>query len=241
MGVVENRNSDELIWEKHRPYIEFLSEVHNSCVYVCLLHIKYLFVSSNFKNVLGLPFNEGMSHGEKGLLIDDSIHPDDMPVLISLQKRAFEYVFKLPCTEQCDYKYIFEFRARGVSGEYIRVVCQYQVLEAGGQEKPPLLLGIVDISPDQDLKTHIKFCLINFKTGDIIPIPIIEDTNISLTKRELEILEMVDKGMMSKEISTKLFISIHTVNRHRQNILEKMKVDTLSEAINYAQKLGLLM
>ncbi|MDR1180810.1 MAG: helix-turn-helix transcriptional regulator, partial [Bacteroidales bacterium] len=80
----------------------------------------------------------------------------------------------------------------------------------------------------------------NFKTGDIIPIPIIEDTNISLTKRELEVLEMVDKGMMSKEISTKLFISIHTVNRHRQNILEKMKVDTLTEAINYAQKLGLL-
>ncbi|MDR1202155.1 MAG: LuxR C-terminal-related transcriptional regulator [Tannerellaceae bacterium] len=45
---------------------------------------------------------------------------------------------------------------------------------------------------------------------------------------------------MSKEISNKLFISIHTVNRHRQNIWGKMKVDNLSEVINYIQKLRLL-
>jgi DNA-binding CsgD family transcriptional regulator len=240
MSIVENRNNDELVWEKHRPSIEFLSEVNNSCVFVCLLHTKYLFVSPNFKNVLGLSFNEDMSLDEKGFLIDDCIHPDDMPVLISLQKRAFDYVFKLPYMERCDYKYVFEFRVRRVSGEYIRVLCQYQMLEAGEQGKPLLLLGVVDISPNQDLKAHIKFRLINYKTGDIIPIPVIENTNISLTKRELEVLEMVDEGMMSKEISNKLFISIHTVNRHRQNILKKMKVDNLSEAINYAQKLGLL-
>jgi DNA-binding NarL/FixJ family response regulator len=51
---------------------------------------------------------------------------------------------------------------------------------------------------------------------------------------------MADGGLMSKEISDKLFISIHTVNRHRQNILEKMNVENLSAAISYAKKLGLL-
>ncbi|MDR1407169.1 MAG: helix-turn-helix transcriptional regulator [Tannerella sp.] len=247
MEAKENRitksakpNNDESGWEKYRPYIELLSRVNNSCVYVCLLHVKYLFISPNFKNVLGLPFNENMSLDDKGLLVDHCIHTDDLPFLISLQKRAFEYVFQRPYAEQCDYKYIFEFRATGASGEYIRVVCQYQMLETKESEKPLLLLGVMDIAPDQDLKAPVKFRLVNFKTGQIVNIPVIDNPDISLTVREKEVLALVNDGMMSKEISSKLFISVHTVNRHRQNILEKMNVDNLSEAINYARKLGLL-
>lgn len=236
--MINNKNNEEFVWEKHRPYIEYLSKVNNSCVFVSLLHIKYLFISPNFKNVLRLSFN-GEADFE-GDLLEECIHPDDLSILLSLQKRTFDYVFKLPHKGQCDYKHIFEFRALGISGEYIRIICQYQMLESEELENP-LLLGVVDISPDQDLKAPIKFRLINFKTGDIVNIPIIDNPDISLTKREKEILRLVNEGMMSKEISDKLFISIHTVNRHRQNILEKMNVENLSEAISYARKLGLLV
>lgn len=240
LGMTEDRNDDysEMIWEKHRPYIEFLSQVNNSCVFVSLLHMKYLFISPNFKNILRLSVDEEMNLEND--LLEECLHPDDLPILMNLQKRTFDYVFKLPHEEQCDYKHIFEFRILGVSGEYIRVICQYQMLETGEHEKPLLLLGVVDISPDQDLKAPIKFRLVNFKTGDIVNIPIIDNPEISLTKREKEVLKMVNEGLLSKEISDKLFISIHTVNRHRQNILEKMQVYNLSEAISYAQKLGLL-
>jgi len=236
---IRNDDYEEIIWEKHRPYIEFLSQVNNSCVFVSLLHVKYLFISPNFKNILRLSFDEEMNLEND--LLEECLHPEDLPILIDLQKRTFDYVFKLPHEEQCDYKHIFEFRILGVSGEYIRVICQYQMLETGEFEKPLLLLGVVDISPDQDLKAPIKFRLVNFKTGDIVNIPVLDNPNISLTKREKEVLKMVNEGMMSKEISDKLFISIHTVNRHRQNILEKMNVENLSEAISYARKLGLLV
>ena len=67
-----------------------------------------------------------------------------------------------------------------------------------------------------------------------------EEANIKLTKREIEILKLVNKGMFSKEISDNLSISVHTVNNHRQNILQKMNTDNVLEAINYARKLGLL-
>lgn len=239
MMNIRNDDYEEIIWEKHRPYIEFLSQVNNSCVFVSLLHVKYLFISPNFKNILRLSFDEEMNLEND--LLEECLHPEDLPILIDLQKRTFDYVFKLPHEEQCDYKHIFEFRILGVSGEYIRVICQYQMLETGEFEKPLLLLGVVDISPDQDLKAPIKFRLVNFKTGDIVNIPVLDNPNISLTKREKEVLKMVNEGMMSKEISDKLFISIHTVNRHRQNILEKMNVENLSEAISYARKLGLLV
>lgn len=237
--MIYNTNNNELTWEQHRPYIEFLSQVNNSCVFVSLLHVRYLFISPNFRNVLGWAVDEKMNLEND--LLEEYIHPDDLSVLLNLQKRTFDYVFGLPYEEQYDYKHIFEFRALGVSGEYLRVICQYQMLETKEFDKPLLLLGVVDISPDQDLKAPIKFRLVNFRTGNIISIPVIDNPDISLTKREKEVLKMVNEGLMSKEISDKLFISIHTVNRHRQNILEKMHVDNLSEAISYAQKLGLLV
>lgn len=48
------------------------------------------------------------------------------------------------------------------------------------------------------------------------------------------------KGFASKEIADKLFLSINTVNNHRQNILEKIKASNTSEAVSYARNLGLL-
>ncbi|WP_235782360.1 response regulator transcription factor [Phocaeicola paurosaccharolyticus] len=46
--------------------------------------------------------------------------------------------------------------------------------------------------------------------------------------------------MLSKEISEQLFISVHTVNTHRQRILEKLDVNNSMEAVKYASALGLI-
>ncbi|MDF2553464.1 MAG: DNA-binding response regulator [Chryseobacterium sp.] len=58
-----------------------------------------------------------------------------------------------------------------------------------------------------------------------------------LSMREKEILKMIQAGKRSKEIAELLFISINTVNRHRQNILEKMRVGNTTEACTMATKL----
>ncbi|MNK35246.1 Transcriptional regulatory protein DegU [compost metagenome] len=59
-----------------------------------------------------------------------------------------------------------------------------------------------------------------------------------LSVREKEILKMIQDGKRSKEIAELLFISINTVNRHRQNILEKLRVGNMTEACAMATKLG---
>lgn len=58
-----------------------------------------------------------------------------------------------------------------------------------------------------------------------------------LSVREKEILKMVQDGKRSKEIAGLLFISINTVNRHRQNILEKLRVGNMTEACMMASKM----
>ena len=61
-----------------------------------------------------------------------------------------------------------------------------------------------------------------------------------LSKREREVLLLIAQGKMSKEIADRLSISIHTVSRHRQNILEKLHVDNSIHALDVARESHLL-
>jgi DNA-binding NarL/FixJ family response regulator len=67
-----------------------------------------------------------------------------------------------------------------------------------------------------------------------------QETESELSRREVEILGLLGKGFMSKEIADRLFISVNTVNNHRQNIIRKMGLSNTSEAIAYAQKTGIV-
>ena len=61
-----------------------------------------------------------------------------------------------------------------------------------------------------------------------------------LTDREKEILLLIKEGKLSKQIADILEISIHTVNRHRQNILEKLSVGNSIEAVMAAESMRLI-
>jgi DNA-binding NarL/FixJ family response regulator len=61
-----------------------------------------------------------------------------------------------------------------------------------------------------------------------------------LTPRELEVLKLIAEARTSKEIADTLFISIKTVDRHRQNILEKLGMRDRVELTRYAIRRGLI-
>ena len=61
-----------------------------------------------------------------------------------------------------------------------------------------------------------------------------------LTPRELEVLKLIAEAHTSKEIAELLFISIKTVERHRQNILDKLGLRDRVELTRYAIRRGLI-
>jgi DNA-binding NarL/FixJ family response regulator len=61
-----------------------------------------------------------------------------------------------------------------------------------------------------------------------------------LTPRELEVLKLIAEAHTSKEIAAALFISIKTVERHRQNILDKLGMRDRVELTRYAIRRGLI-
>ncbi len=58
----------------------------------------------------------------------------------------------------------------------------------------------------------------------------------SITKRELEILQLVVKEFTTKEISEQLTISINTIDTHRKNIMRKLEVKNTIGLVKYAIK-----
>ena len=61
-----------------------------------------------------------------------------------------------------------------------------------------------------------------------------------LTPRELEVLKLIAEAYTSKQIADALFISVKTVDRHRQNILDKLGMRDRVELTRYAIRRGLI-
>jgi DNA-binding NarL/FixJ family response regulator len=61
-----------------------------------------------------------------------------------------------------------------------------------------------------------------------------------LSKREIEILVMFAEGFINKEIADKLFISIRTVESHKNHIMQKLNLKTQVELVKYAIRHNLI-
>jgi DNA-binding CsgD family transcriptional regulator len=61
-----------------------------------------------------------------------------------------------------------------------------------------------------------------------------------LTKREIEVLQLVAEGLSNDSIAERLFVSEHTIHRHLANILNKLEVSTRAAAVAQAARRGLL-
>jgi len=65
-----------------------------------------------------------------------------------------------------------------------------------------------------------------------------EDSELlqQLTDKEIQIMQMLSKGMSNKAIGDSLFISNKTVSSHKTRIMEKLHVTTLLELIDFARR-----
>ena len=61
-----------------------------------------------------------------------------------------------------------------------------------------------------------------------------------LSRRELEILQLIADGLSNQEIGDRLYLALDTVKGHNRRIFEKLQVQRRTEAVARARALGLL-
>ncbi len=235
----DENDLDYSILDKHTVALQTLSNIGNSGINVFDVYKRQVvFYSSNFGAQLGYVPSDYEKTGQQ--FFAERIHPEDKIKLSHLGVSTFKVYSNISSDEKLNYKQVNEYRILNAQNKYVRLIEQYQILELDKSGQIWLLISFVDLSPNQEEYNGIKSQLLNFRTGKIIPIEVPQKAQYELTKRETEILKLVKDGLLSKEISNRLSISLHTVNTHRQRFLEKLGANNSLEAIIFASKFGLL-
>ena len=209
-----DKSIDEIA-QQYLPYIKILEQAGSFAVFLSNRFGHYYYVTEYIE-------------ASQEIDIEKLVHPDDWEVVRRIDKKVWEFLNTLPEEEKLTYKYIYELRVLE-RGKYVRMIYQMRILAF--KEDNFLAMGIIDIAPEQSANTSVRFQIKNCLTDEIVPFAIESAADTLLTPREREVLALAKEGMFSKEISEKLNISVHTVNRHRQNILEKLQVDNMIEAV----------
>lgn len=227
-------------WEEKRKSLQKFSGISPSCIFtVDVFEERYDFASDNFANLFGYNPVWIKTIRAQGDLLEERIHPDDRDELLNYQVAHGQFIYSLPPEERNDYQQIFQMRMLNARQEYVNVISRHQVIQKDRNGKAWIIMGMMDISPDQRWTGRVRQMVINKVTGEVFPSTVIP-LEKQLTPREKEILLLISRGLLSKEIACKLNLSMYTVNNHRKNILTKWNVDNAIEAINLAREYGIL-
>ena len=120
---------------------------------------------------------------------------------------------------------LYEAIKAGASGYLLKEIPIEEVADAirsvwAGQSR---------ISPSMASKLLNEFAAISKASTEKLEIP-----SPRLTDREMEVLNLVAKGMNNRDIAKELYISENTVKNHIRNILEKLHLHSRMEAVVYA-------
>ncbi len=233
---------DYRVFEHHLPALTTLAQMNNCGITVFDLFKKeHIFISYNFSELLGYDLDAAQQYGSA--YFNSRVHPDDLHEMYIRGNALLGYIFQHLLDKIRSWKLVNQYRVLGKDNTYIRVIEQQQALELDASGNLWLALGVIDIAPDQSADArNVISQIYDFKTGQILPWPIadIPDDHVVLSKREIEILQYIKLGFLSKEISEKLYISLNTVNTHRQRILRKLGATNSHEAMELASKMGII-
>lgn len=221
-----------------------LVAVDNACAVVTdAAADRSYFFAGLFARLLGVSRDE---HSRRTIASSDEdfiyerIHPEDLVDKRMLEYEFFRFVDRLPADRKLRYKAVSRFRMRMHDGCYRWIDNSTQLLRLSPAGRIWLILCRYDLAPVQTEQIGIDARIVCNETGEILPLSFSENRGALLSAREREILQLIRRGRLSKEIAAELHVSIHTVNRHRQNILRKLSVDNSLEAVRAAIAMKLI-
>jgi DNA-binding CsgD family transcriptional regulator len=203
-----------------------------------LLHVgtgMYVHVSRSLQRLLGYApeaFSTGGLQFWRCLL-----HPADADNLGKLQDRVGAFLRLVPPPQRVGHQCSYDYRLRKSDGTYVRLLEQSTVLHTDTRGEITHLAAVcTDITYWK--KNEVLTASVVSPTGDTCLVCTTADGEFTrqnaLSKREKGILSLVGEGYTSREIADRLFISLHTVNTHRRNLVRKTNAKTGSGLVRYA-------
>lgn len=246
---IENLHNKPTISLRDRDYYlknySFLKNIID--IMPCALYLldyqtrTYLYVSEEVKNLIGHTSNDFLTKGHEWLL--RQLHPQDLD---QFKGEVFEdfvtYVNSLSREQIKSARFSVNYRIKHTDGHYVQFLDQHIVIETDEENNPILILGIcTDITVHKtDDKVIFTISEFDIENGNKLISSKSFPRSVKFTEREKEIILLLQKGNSSKLIANHLYISQHTVNTHRKNLLQKYNFKNTSELLSYAMANGIV-
>ena len=197
---------------------------------------------SGFNSVLGYP--ESTKIDQQFIL--DIIHPDDQPIAHYLIHMASELHMDFR-TDVQPYATMFEinYRVRKHDGSYLMMLKRSTGFMNEQISSGANLSTLQDVS-FMNLPNTIKSKVSGFQELEAKYDAFLNEIQYRhasagpFSKREIEVLLYLARGFQSTQIAEKLFLSKHTVNNHRKNMLRKTGLKNSAELVRFGLENGLL-
>lgn len=227
------------IKEHINKIIELDTFIPFNATFFCItntVHQSFEYVSKNFKACTGLNPEDLKT---KGMSYFWSLfHPDDIEIWIESLKQLMQFTMsELTDEQRKKMSYTWNYRIKNAQGEYVNIIQNTTPLAFDDQQKP-----IVGLAHYTVLNNYIKLdiCASAKFLNDKNEYETLYFKNMSTSKlldvisnRERDIIRLLVKNKTSEEIGETLFISKHTVDTHRRNILKKLHINSTIELVNY--------
>lgn len=219
-------------------YKNGLSGVLNQLVYaIDFRTMSYIHLSRNVKEVFGLEYDYVFRNGP--MCIYQHILPEDNQLLDKkILKCITETSFAEKDFEPENLRFAYNFRLKTDTGEVRCVLNRFSIIIYGEEGIPMLIVGTMTNVSHMYNKREL-FCegtrlnadgTVSVILHQVFPLSQPEN-DCQLSKKEKEILTLVSKGYISKEIAEQTNRSIETIHTHRKNILKKMQCNNITEAV----------
>lgn len=168
--------------------------------------------------------------GHKNLTLEillDIIHPDDLPYFFEQEERGLKFTNGLRFNEHFKYTMSYTYRIRKVDGSYIRILQECQAIEVNNSGHLTKTFVTHKLIPYTDIRNDHDYKIFDKSQGIYID----AQNSYFLSKREIEILNLIKTGYSSDEIASMLHLSKNTVLTHRKNILNKTNSKSFIELL----------
>lgn len=201
------------------------------------------FVHEGTREVLGINSNEFSIPK-----LTEIMHPEDLEMTHVKEQTAASFLFNtIPPDEIPLYKVAYLMRLQNSKGKYKTILHQSKAIHVSEDGK---LLQVIVVHTDityLNAPFDHKISFISSKRPSYFSI--IPDTSLELLKgslknilsvREKEIIRKIAEGKSLNEIADLLFVSPHTVNTHKKNILRKSHCKNTTELIARCIREGII-
>jgi hypothetical protein len=216
--------------------MEALMENYNQFFFIGdVIKIKILYTSKRSIDVIGInPEDVNLYH------YFEATHPDDIQRHDMARSKLFALSQGLFIAEKGDALLSTNLKIRNPLGGFTQVLFQCYMFYVQAYRTVYILQLHTDIGWYKKLSHGYHYYvgndLSNFRYPDE---KLLIQGNV-FSDREFEVIRLIKLGMSSEQIAEKLFLSRHTVNTHRNNILEKTGKSAMADVIYELIEKGLL-